>query len=236
MLASAPISSSPACSRMSARGSPPMYVSCAGRSTSSFIRSSSVVPPARYVSPALRASSSVVARTYSKGRTQPSPARATPLAASPILPTAATICGYAAQRQRFPLMNSRTLSGSPACPLFDARQRRHDLSRRAVPALKGVVVDERLLHGVQLLRRADALDGGDFAAFQREGQRQTRQLRFAVHMDGTRAALPVVAALLRAAQMQAFAQQVEQCHLGRHAQNTGLPIEAQRQRQVDRRL
>src|SRR5579885_1225796 len=57
-------------------------------------------------------------------------------------------------------------------PLLDAGDRLQDLSRRAVAALEGVLVDEGLLHGMELsVGSAQPLDGGDRLAH-RGGQRE----------------------------------------------------------------
>ena len=59
---------------------------------------------------------------------------------------------------------------------LDFLQHRHrgaDLSRRAIPTLEAVVLDERRLHGMHLLRRAQALDGGDASPWMHDRQRQT---------------------------------------------------------------
>ena len=72
----------------------------------------------------------VGARVYSNGRIA---TRSLACATSRI---AATMFGYAPQRQRLPLMNSRISSSEPARPSAQQRDRRHDLPRRAVAALE----------------------------------------------------------------------------------------------------
>ena len=81
-------------------------------------------------------------RTYSNGSHRYAPLSATSR-------IAATMFGYAPQRQRLPLMYSRISSSEPARPSSQQRDRRHDLARRAVAALEGVVTHERLLHRMQ---------------------------------------------------------------------------------------
>src|SRR6185437_9356294 len=57
--------------------------------------------------------------------------------------------------------------------LLDARHRRHDLSRRAIAALKCIVVNEGLLHGVQCtVSPGEPLDRRDLMSFHHcdEGQ------------------------------------------------------------------
>ena len=55
---------------------------------------------------------------------------------------------------------------------LDAGDRRDDLSRRAVSALEGVLIDEGLLHRMQFVALRQSLDGGDrlILGSQRQGQ------------------------------------------------------------------
>ena len=61
-----------------------------------------------------------------------------------------------------------------AARLLQERDRRHDLARRAVAALVRVARDERGLHRMQHLRRAEALDGGDLVALVHQREAQAR--------------------------------------------------------------
>ena len=90
------------------------------------------------------------------------------------------------------------------------RHSRHDLTRGAVAALIAVVLDEGGLHGMQMIRLADALDGRDLIRRVHHGKRQARVHALAVHMHRAGAALAVIAALLGAGQVQVFAQAIEQ--------------------------
>ena len=118
---------------------------------------------------------------------------------------------YAPQRQMLPLMYSRICSGEVACPSLHARHRSHDLARRAIAALQGIVVDEGLLH-----RDAASPSGGErpsivvTSSVRLDRRRQARQHAAAVEVHRTGAALPVVAPLLGAGQGQQFAENVEQ--------------------------
>ena len=94
--------------------------------------------------------------------------------------------------------------------LVEQGDRRADLPRRAVAALEGVVLDERGLHRVQRLGRAEALDGGDVDAFLHHRERQAGVDAAAVDEHGAGAALAAVAALLGAGQAGVFAQRIEQ--------------------------
>lgn len=94
-------------------------------------------------------------------------------------------------------------------PLVDASNRRHDLAGRAVSALESVVVDESLLHHMQLAITANPLDRGDFAAIHFRGECQARGHPEAVDMDGTGAALTMIATLFCSGEIQLLAQDVQ---------------------------
>src|SRR5215813_9200141 len=56
---------------------------------------------------------------------------------------------------------------------LEQRHRRHDLARRAEAALRSKLVNEGLLHLVQLaVRTLEPFDGGNLTATQRVGQRR----------------------------------------------------------------
>jgi hypothetical protein len=95
-------------------------------------------------------------------------------------------------------------------PFVEQRNGGHDLPRRTVSALVTVAFDECLLHRMQRSKTTDAFDRRDFVAFMRACQRQTRIHAAAVHVHGARAALAVIAAFLRAGEMQMLAQCVQQ--------------------------
>ncbi len=96
-------------------------------------------------------------------------------------------------------------------PAFGQQARgRADLARRAVAALECVVVDERLLQRMQRAVHRQAFDGGDLGAILHDGEREARIDAPAVDQDRAGAALPVVAALLGAGQVEMVAQRIEQ--------------------------
>ena len=95
---------------------------------------------------------------------------------------------------------------------LQAGHTRHDLAGGAVAALKAVVVDERLLQRVQDFALGQALNGRDFFALGHHGQREAAVHAAAVDQHRAGAALAVVAAFLRARQVEVFAQRVEQRH------------------------
>ena len=95
--------------------------------------------------------------------------------------------------------------------LVDAGDRRHDLAGRAVAALEGVLVDEGLLHRMQLaVRSARPSMVVTGAALHRDRKRQAGEHAPAVDQHRAGAALAVVAALLRAGEAEVLAQRIEQ--------------------------
>jgi len=77
--------------------------------------------------------------------------------------------------------------------------------------LKGIVVDKRLLDGMQFaLGRNQAFHRGDLAALVHDGETQAREHPFSVDKNGARTALPVIATFLCAGQANMVAQSVKQ--------------------------
>jgi hypothetical protein len=95
--------------------------------------------------------------------------------------------------------------------LVDASHRRHDLARRAVTALHGIVIDEGLLHGMQVaICRRQTLERRDLASVRPRRQRQAGSDAAAIDVYGAGTALPMVAAFLGAGESEPFAQHVEE--------------------------
>src|SRR4051794_22180990 len=89
--------------------------------------------------------------------------------------------------------------------------RRDDQPRRAEAALHAAGLDERALDLVQLaVGGRDALDGDDLAALGLGGEDQARADELAVEVDRARAALALLAGVLRAGQAEVLAQGREQ--------------------------
>ena len=84
--------------------------------------------------------------------------------------------------------------GSEAWPSFTQATADMIWPGRAIAALKAVLVDERLLHGMQLSVLRQPFDGGDVVALDGDSERQAREDALSVHMDGARAALALIAA------------------------------------------
>src|SRR5206468_6604775 len=94
--------------------------------------------------------------------------------------------------------------------LGNTRNGGHDLAGSAIPALKGILLDESPLHRTQdaILVR-DALDGPDTAALRSGRERQASEHGDAVDVHRTRPALTLVATFFRAGQVKMLAQHVE---------------------------
>src|ERR1700722_8157581 len=86
----------------------------------------------------------------------------------------------------------------------------HDLPGSAVAALIAVMLDERFLKWMQIVRLAEAFDGGDLVAVVHGGEAETTVHPPPVHVNGTRSALAVIAAFLRACQIEAIAKAIQQ--------------------------
>jgi hypothetical protein len=112
----------------------------------------------------------------------------------------------------------------------DTGNRRHDLSRRAIAALEGVLVDEGLLHRMQLAVLRKPLDGGDLLAFGGQRQRQAGEHAAAFNQHRAGAALAVIAALLAAGQAKMLAQCVQQRGARVDVERTGFAVDLQRDR------
>ena len=114
----------------------------------------------------------------------------------------------------------------------DAGDRGHDLSRRAVAALEGVVIDERLLHGMQrAVRPGEAFDRRDLASLRRRRKREAGENALAVHQDGASAALTVVAAFLGAGETDVLTQRVEKARADVERQPALLAIDVKTERE-----
>ncbi|VTR09864.1 Uncharacterised protein [Clostridioides difficile] len=94
--------------------------------------------------------------------------------------------------------------------LVEHADRRAQLAGGAVAALEGVLVDERLLHLVQVVAVTEPLGGHDLGALIGHRERQAADDPATVDQHSARAALPVVASLLGGEDAQAVAEAVEQ--------------------------
>ena len=92
----------------------------------------------------------------------------------------------------------------------------HDDAGQAVAALAGLLVEEGLLQRMQLVRRAEPLDGGHAAAGDRAGLARAGEDRLAVDQHHAGAALLQPAAVARAHQAEMVAQGLQQRRGLRH--------------------
>src|SRR2546422_1167677 len=101
------------------------------------------------------------------------------------------------------------VSGRPGIG-FEERFGSEQKGGRAVAALRGAQVGERLLQGMQLAALRHRFDGSHGVAGARETQHQARQDRRSIQQHGARAALTQLAAVLRSGESQILAQYLEQ--------------------------
>jgi hypothetical protein len=106
-----------------------------------------------------------------------------------------------------------------------ASHSRHDLARRTITALKCIIVDERLLHRVQTAVASKPLDGRNSATLRGYRERQTRNDAPAVNMNGTGAALAMIAAFLRSGELQMLAKKIKERGPNVERQLMLLPID-----------
>ena len=95
-----------------------------------------------------------------------------------------------------------------AAGLFQQRHCGHDLPRRAIPALKSVVLQESRLHGVKFAILCETFDGGDLIALMHDREGEAGIHAASIDVNGASAALAVVAALFRSKKTKIFPQRV----------------------------
>src|SRR5258707_12641947 len=79
-----------------------------------------------------------------------------------------------------------------------------------MPALVGVRFQERRVHWMQCFRRTQPFSGGDLMSVVHQGQVEAGEHSSAVHVHGTRAALPMVAALSGSCERNRFSEAIKQ--------------------------
>src|SRR5438477_5463051 len=206
MRASAPMRMPPLSREISPIGRALMSTTCAGRSTSHFIRSTRFVPPAMNFAdsrpPETIACETSVARAKSNGCIAASVLRFTNGGDD------SGVCAAAADVATHPLANF-VFAGRVS--FLQQRDTRANLSGRAVSALESVVSNERGLQRMQLSIRGNALDGRDALTAVHDGERQAGVVAASVDQHGARAARSLIASLLRAGEIEMFAQRIEKC-------------------------
>src|ERR1700677_2300254 len=216
--------------------------------TSSFIRSTSVVPPARY-------STGAPALDQREPRERRSGANGSDLARRAFVSKSAhrstlhlrfsvrdsgddVRVSRAAAKIAAHVFADRVLIAR--VPLLHAADGRHDLARRAIAALEGVVIDKGLLHRMQgSVRVREPLDCAHPMALGRDGEGEARKDPHAVDMHRARPTLTMITALLRARQTDVLAQGVKQGRAHVQSKTIGLAIDRKSDRNlavaVDRR-
>jgi hypothetical protein len=90
--------------------------------------------------------------------------------------------------------------------------------------LIAIVFHECSLHRMQMFRLSDALDGRDLVYGVHHGKREARIHALPIHMHRAGSALPVIAALLRAGQVQVLSQTIQQRGPRIDAKDAALPV------------
>jgi hypothetical protein len=111
--------------------------------------------------------------------------------------------------------------------LCHARYRRHDLSGCAVPALKSILIDKSLLHGVKLIAVGQSFDCLDFLSICCDREHQAPINSTSVKMNRTSAAFSAIATLLGAGEVESFAQNIQQGRAGFNLNATADTIDYQ---------
>jgi len=114
-----------------------------------------------------------------------------------------------------------------AARLFEQSHGGHDLAGSTVAALVAVVLDKGGLHGVEIVRVAEALDGGNGVAFVHESESQAGVDAAAIDVNRARPALAMVAALLGAGKRKSFAQAIEKRCAGIDRDLEGLAVDGE---------
>src|SRR6266540_903999 len=97
--------------------------------------------------------------------------------------------------------------------------------RRANPALRGALLDERLLKRRQPSAISQSLDCGDLAAFNLAHRHQATIDHFAVDQHGAGPALALATAFFRTRRAQLLAQDVEQAARAGSLERDGVPVQ-----------
>src|SRR5215475_566703 len=171
-----------------------MSTTMLGRRTSSFIRSRSVVPPARNcASDGARPAAARIAAEGESARSNMNGRMSGSFHEPFGFIDSIDNVGVGRAAAQISAHEFADLGVVARVPLANAADRRHDLSRRAVTTLKGIVVDEGLLHRMQrAVGSGEPLYRGDAAALCRGRKRQAGEYTSAVDQNRAGAALAVI--------------------------------------------
>jgi hypothetical protein len=121
--------------------------------------------------------------------------------------------------------------------LLDASDRRHDLARRAETALECVMLDERFLHRMQIAEvTLKTLDRRNLCVLRTCGKHEAGEDAATIDVDCAGAALPLIAAFLRAWQARMIVDCIEETRSGVEYQAAQLAIDLERQGQRSSRV
>jgi hypothetical protein len=121
----------------------------------------------------------------------------------------ANFIGTQVSRADFPQIGG-DVAGVAALGFLQERDGGADLPRRAVAALKSIVLQERGLYGMQLIALRQSFYCCNLLAFMRHSQRETTVDAAAVGKHGACATLAVIATFFCAGEMQLLAQKIEE--------------------------
>ena len=107
---------------------------------------------------------------------------------------------------------------------------RDDHAVEAIAALRGLLVDEGLLHGIGVLARAEAFERHNVAAGAALDRDHAGARRDAVDQHGAGAAFAEPAAIFRSVQFEIVAQHIKQGGVGRGVDVMGFAVDGQAHR------
>ena len=102
-----------------------------------------------------------------------------------------------------------------------------DLAGGAVAALEAVVLYKGGLHGVHVVRGAEALDGGDFMVLLHDGEGEAGDDAAAIYHDGAGTALALIAPFLAAGEVEVLAEGIKEVGAGIDLEVAGLAIDGE---------
>jgi hypothetical protein len=113
-------------------------------------------------------------------------------------------------------------------PFTDTGDCRHDLARRAIAALEGVVFEKGFLHRMQgAVVTGNAFDRGYLTVLDLGRQGETGEHSLAIDMTGTGTALALIAAFFGTGQIEMFAQGIEKRHAGLDIEPMRLSVDVE---------
>jgi len=112
--------------------------------------------------------------------------------------------------------------------LVEQRLRGHQDARRAIAALRGAEIRERFLQRMQSSIRDEPFHGHHASPVTLDAEHEAREHRLIVEQHGAGAALPELAAMFRAAQVQVFTEHLEERFVRSERDFGRLAVDGQR--------